>query len=158
MAPRSTRPFHLLRLTKWAPGSSRHRVLKSESWTQSIKRGRKVFLKVKVLNWTWPTDPVMYGYKKKKLVWPTNKADLGVCYQLLCTNLGDGILCTLLSNHNIHGCLSAMDNVCFSAKKCVGYAFNSKKTQSLRKNGCRQKCLDKSLHVTFFFYLCFIKT
>ena len=41
----------------------------------------------------------MYGYNKK-ISMTTNKADLGVCYQLLCTNLGDGILCTLLSNHN----------------------------------------------------------
>ena len=66
-----------------------------------------------------------------------------------------------------------MDKMSFEAKKCVGNAFsrdletqmlkifsftanqegtsgdtdlaNSKETQSLRKNGCRQKCLDKSL-------------
>ena len=36
------------------------------------------------------TDTVMSDYKK--LIWPNNKAALGECYQLLCTNLGDGIL------------------------------------------------------------------
>ena len=35
--------------------------------------------------------PFLYGYKKT-LVWPTNKTDLGVGYQRLCTNLGDGIV------------------------------------------------------------------
>ena len=70
----------------------------------------------------WPR----HVWLQKKLVWPINKADLGVGYELLCTNLGDGILCTLLPNHNIHGCLSAMDNVCFKAKKCVGNAFSCK--------------------------------
>ena len=66
----------------------------------SIKRGRKVVFKSKSfkLNITnWPCFVT-----KKKLVWPTNKADLGVCYQLLCTNLGDEILCILSANHNIH--------------------------------------------------------
>ena len=67
----------------------------------------------------------MYGYKKK-VVRPTYKADLRVCYQLLWTNLGDGILCTLLPNHNIHGCLSAMDNISFKAKKCAVNAFSYK--------------------------------
>ena len=52
-----------------------------------------------------------------------------------------------------------MDNKCFKVKKCVGNALssnleiqiywlskqNSKVIQSLGKNGCRQKCLDKSL-------------
>ena len=52
----------------------------------------------------------MYGYEKN-LVGPTNKADLGVCYQILRTNLGDGIFYTLLQNHNIHWCLSAKDNM-----------------------------------------------
>ena len=46
----------------------------------------------------WPCNV----WLQKKLVWPTNKAALGVCYQLLCTNLGDGILCALSPNHNIH--------------------------------------------------------
>ena len=31
------------------------------------------------------------------------QGSLGVCYQLICTNLGDGIPCTLSPNHNIHG-------------------------------------------------------
>ena len=47
----------------------------------------------------WPC----HVWLQKKLVWPTNNAALGVCYQLLCTNLGDEILCTLSSDNNIHG-------------------------------------------------------
>ena len=84
----------------------------------------------------------------KKLVWPANKADLGVSYQLLCTNLEDGILCTLLPNHNIHGCLL----YALKPKSVLETHFraNSKKTQSLGKNGCRQKCLDKSLLLDVF--------
>ena len=49
----------------------------------------------------------MSGLKKKKTTkktwWPTNKVALGVCYWLLCTDLGDRILCTSTPNHNIHG-------------------------------------------------------
>ena len=43
-----------------------------------------------------------------------------------------------------------MDIVCFKAMKCVGMHFraNSKKTQSIGTNDCRQKCLDKSLLVS----------
>ena len=85
---------------------------------------------------------------QKKLAWPTNKLALRVCYKFFCTNLGDGISCTLSPNHNIHWekwCLSAMDNVCFEVIRCVRNAFssdmviqftdlgNSKKTQSLGK-------------------------
>ena len=77
VAPKSTQPFFFLRSTKWAPGSPRDWALKSKSWTLSIKRGCKVvFFKVKVLNWTWLTDPVMYGYKKK-LVWPPARQTKG---------------------------------------------------------------------------------
>ena len=50
-----------------------------------------------------------------------------VCYQLLCTNLGDVISCTLSLNHNIHGekrYLSGMDNMSCEVKKCVGNAFS----------------------------------
>ena len=112
--------------------------------------------------------------KKKKLVWTTNNTALGG-YGLLCTDLGDGISCILSPNHNIDRekwCLSAVDKISFEVKKCVENAFsrhletqikissfaahhggisgdtdlaNSKETQSLRKNGCRQKCLHKSL-------------
>ena len=52
---------------------------------------------------------------------------MGVCYQLLCTDLGDGISCILSLNHNIHGekwCLSAMEKMSFEVKKCVGNAFS----------------------------------
>ena len=40
---------------------------------------------------------------QKKIVRPTKKSALGVCYRLLYTDLGDGISCTLSPNHNIHG-------------------------------------------------------
>ena len=48
------------------------------------------------------TDWPCHVWLQRKLVWPTSKAALGGFYQLLCTNLDDGILCTLLPNHNIH--------------------------------------------------------
>ena len=130
-------------------------MLKSKSWTPSIKWGRKVFfLKVKVLNWTWTTDPVMYGYKKN-LVGPTNKADLGVCYQILCTNLGNGILYTLLQNHNIHWCLSAMDNICFKAKKCVGNTFLCKQLKN--SNLWEKTTVDKSAWIKAWHLVTFQK-
>ena len=81
---------------------------------------------------------------------------------ILCTDLGDGISCILSLNHNIHRekwCLSAMDKISFEVKKYVGNAFsrdletqilkfdlaNSKETQSLRKNCCRQKWFHENL-------------
>ena len=57
VAPSSTQPFFLLRSTKWALRSPRDWVLKSKSWTPSIKTARKVFFKRKnfKLNMTdWP--------------------------------------------------------------------------------------------------------
>ena len=58
---------------------------------------------------------------------------MGVCYQLLCTDLGESILCTLSPNHNIDGgkwSLLAMENVWSEVKKCVGNAvFSNLKTQ-----------------------------
>ena len=125
----SARSFFLLRSTIWVPGSPRDWVLKSKGWTPSIKRGCKVFFKSKSfkLNMTnWPC----HVWLQKKLVWPTNKADLGMCCQLFCTNLGDGILCILLPNHNTHRSLSATDNECFKAKKCVGNAFSCKQSKN----------------------------
>ena len=113
----------------------------------------------------------MPGYKKKKkkkkkIVWPTNKAVLGVCDQLLCANLGDRILCTLSPNHNIHGknCVyqrwttthalksKIVSEIHFSAiwRSTFTDLANSKKTQSLGKNGCREKCLDKHLIIYIF--------
>ena len=64
---------------------------------------------------------------KKKMVWTTNKVALEVCYRLLCTDLGVGILCILSLNHNTHRkkwCLSAMGKMSFEVKKCVGNAFS----------------------------------
>ena len=65
---------------------------------------------------------------KKKLVCPTNKTALGVRYQLLCINLRDDILYTLLSNHNIHrknGVYQRWTMYAFEVKKCVGEAFSN---------------------------------
>ena len=58
-----------------------------------------------------------------------------------------------------------MDNVCSEVKKCVEMHFpmiwrskstdlvNCKKTQSLGKNGCRQKCLNESpIHIYTFLF------
>ena len=42
----------------------------------------------------------MSGYKQISMT--HQQGTHGVCYRLLCTNLGDKILCTLSSNHNIH--------------------------------------------------------
>ena len=68
----------------------------------------------------------MSGYKKK-MVRATNKVALGVCYQLLRINVGDGILCVLSLNHNIHRekwCLPTKDKTSFEVKKCIGNAFS----------------------------------
>ena len=42
----------------------------------------------------------MSGYKKNSMTY--QQGTLGVCYRLICTNFGDGFLCTLSPNHNIH--------------------------------------------------------
>ena len=42
----------------------------------------------------------MSGYKQISMT--HQQGTHGVCYRLLCTNLGDEILCTLSSNNNIH--------------------------------------------------------
>ena len=55
------------------------------------------------------------------------QGSLGVCYRLLCTNLGDGVLFTLSPNHNIHGINGVYQRwtTCFEVKKCgVGNAFS----------------------------------
>ena len=52
---------------------------------------------------------------------------MGVYYRLLCTDLGDGILCILSLNQNMHGekwYLSAMDKMSFEVKKYVGNVFS----------------------------------
>ena len=114
---------------------------------------------------------------KKNWYEPQTGKPCGVCYQVLCTDLGDGISCILSLNHNIHGekwYLSAIDKMSFEARKCWKCIFqgsgdpnvkicpftshhggtsgatdlaNVKETQSLKNNGCRQKCLDKGLPV-----------
>ena len=91
-----------------------------------------------------------------KIVWPspTRQPWRGVL-PTLCTSLGDGILCTLLPNHNIHrenGVSQWCTTYALKPKSVSEMHFsriwrskftdlaNSKKTKS-----CRQKCLDKSL-------------
>ena len=48
------------------------------------------------------TDWPCHAWLQKKKVPPTNKATLGVCYQRLCIDLSDGILCTLSPKHNLY--------------------------------------------------------
>ena len=87
------------------------------------------------------------------------------CYQLLYTNLGDGVLCTLSPNHNIHGENGVYQQWTTYALKSKSVSekyfltiwrskftdlVNSKKTQSRGKIGCRQKCLDKSLYIYIY--------
>ena len=84
-----------------------------------------------------------------------------LCYLLLCANMGDGILCALSPDHNIHRengvyhwwttyslKLKSVSEMHFPAiwrHKFTDLA-NSKKNSILEKKaGCRQKCLDKSL-------------
>ena len=62
----------------------------------------------------------------KKWYEPQTRQPWGVCYQLLCVDLGDGISSILSLNHNIHRekrCLSAMHKMFFESK-CVGNAFS----------------------------------
>ena len=110
------------------------------------------------------TDRPCHAWLQKR-VWPTNKATLGVCYWLLCTNLSDGIFGGIVF-------ISDGQYVLWSQKVCWNALSrdletqiskfpslvpfmggnlwdtdlaNSTETQSLRKNGRRQKCLDESL-------------
>ena len=115
----------------------------------------------------WPCHVWSHTHKKK-LWWSNNKVALGVCYWLLCTDLGDRILCTSTPNHNIHGENGVYQRwtMCVSGKKkCIRNAFSSnletkisknfprcptdstksKENQSLGKNDCIKKCFDKSL-------------
>ena len=98
-----------------------------------------------------------------------------VCYWLLWSNLGDCILCTLSPNHNIKWSNGINDvyqrwtTYALKSKSLVSEMhfpgiwrstftdFASKKTQSSGKNGCRQKCLEKSLDVLYCFRLYYIQ-
>ena len=155
VAPKSTQPFFFLRSTKWAPGSPRDWVLKSKSWTLSIKGGCKVFFfKVKVLNWTWLTDPVMYGYKKN-LVWPPARQTKG-CVTNFYAQIWVMGFCVLYYQTIIFtGVYQRWTTYALKPKSVSEMHFraNSKKTQSLCKNGCRQKCLDKSLYMQIYVYV-----
>ena len=99
----------------------------------------------------WPCHVWLH----KKIVWPTNKADLEVSYQLLWYFIMKPYI------HREKWCLSVMINVCFEVKRkcifhwkfhnlspqCPNDSANSKKTQSLEKSGCTEKCLDNSLQI-----------
>ena len=110
----------------------------------------------------------IYIYIYIYILWPTNKVALGVCYQLLCIDFGDRILCTSTPNHSIHGenCVYQRWTMCALKSKsvlempfpaiwrpkfqkgfpqCPTDSTNGKEIQSLGKIGCREKCLDKSL-------------
>ena len=84
---------------------------------------------------------------QKELVWPNSKADLGACYHLLCTNLGQGILCTFCHTIIFTGVYQWWVTYALKPKTVseMHFGANSKKTQSFRKNDCRQRCLDKIL-------------
>ena len=102
----------------------------------------------------------MSGYKKNSMTY--QQGTLGVCYRLICTNFGDGFLCTLSPNHNIHRengvyhwwttytlksrSVSEIHFPAFWRYKFTDFKNSKKKLNLWEKNGCRQKCLDKSLH------------
>ena len=71
----------------------------------------------------WPG----HVWLQKKWYEPQTRQPWGVCYRLLCTDMGDRILCILSLNHNIHvekWRLPAMDKMSFEVEKCVGNAFS----------------------------------
>ena len=111
------------------------------------------------------TDLPCHYWLQKKLVWPTNKAALLVL-QTFMHQVVDAILCTLSPHHNVHrenGVYQQWTTYALKSKSVPEMHFtaiwkskftdlaNSKKTQSLGKNGCRQKCLNKSLEIKFIF-------
>ena len=111
----------------------------------------------------------------KKLVWPTNKAALGVCYWLLCTNLGNRILFTLSLNHNFHqekGVYQQWPMCPLKSKSvsemhfpaiwrikfekffpwCPTDSANSKETQSLGKTAVEKSAWIKPYHGVALFF------
>ena len=98
----------------------------------------------------------------KKITITHQQSSLGGVLQTFMHQFVDGILCTLSPHHNIHrenGVYQQWAMYALKSKNVPEMHFpviwrskftdlaNSKKTQSLEKNGCRQKCLDKSLWI-----------
>ena len=120
MAPRS-----FPRSTKWVPGSPGDLVLKSKLSLRSgslalkhlnpiQKRSRSFFWNKSLkLNMTdWPC----HIWLQKKLVWPTNKAALEVCYRRLCAKLLMGFCVLYL--HTIMVFISNGQHMLWSQKVC----------------------------------------
>ena len=118
-----------------------------ESWTPSIKRGRKVFFKSKSFKLNmldWPCHVCL----QKVLVWPTNKVNLG-CVTNFYAQIWVMWFCVLYYQTIIFmrvfqwwTTYALESNIVLEMHFCSN---SKKKPQSLGKNGCRQKCLDKSL-------------
>ena len=96
------------------------------------------------------------------------QGSLGGVLQTFMHQVVDRILCTLSPHHNVYretGVYQQWTMYALKSKSVPEMHFpaiwrskftdlaNSKKTQSFGKNGCRQKCLDKSLLIqsTFLF-------
>ena len=93
------------------------------------------------------------------------QGSLGGVLQTFMYQFVDGILCNLSPHHNVYtenGVYQQWTTYALKSKSVPEMHFpviwrskftdlaNSKKTQSLGKNGCRQKCLDKSLTAKFY--------
>ena len=100
----------------------------------------------------------MSGYKKISMI--HQQGSLGGVLQTFMHQFVDGILCALSPHHNVHrenGVYQQWTTYALKSKSVPEMHFpaiwrskftdlaKSKKTQSLGKNGCGQKCLDKSL-------------
>ena len=103
----------------------------------------------------WPCN----FWLQKKRSMTHQQGSFGGVLQTFMHQVVDGILCTL-SPHHVHrenGVYQQWTTYALKSKSVPEMHFpaiwrskftdlaNSKKTQSLGKNGCRQKCLDKSL-------------
>ena len=151
VGPKSTQPFFLLRSTKWAPGSPRDQVLKSKLSPHNValrklnpihKKGLQFFLKSKSFKLNMTDWPCHVWLQKISMIHQQDRLW--------------GVLLTFMHK------FGWWDFVYFITKPYVyqqwtmyalkpksvlemHFCANSKKTQSLEKNSCRQKCLDKSL-------------
>ena len=127
--------------------------------------------KVNITN--WPCHA--WSQIKNKKWWPTNKVALGLCYRLLCTHYGLVLKYMKSYFHVLqHQTIIFMGKMVFISDEqfvrwsqkvyqkclfqrsgdqnfkknspwCPNDSTKSKETQSLGKNSCREKCLDKSL-------------
>ena len=122
------------------------------------------------------TDWPCHAWLQNKLVWPTNKAALGVCCRLLCTNLLMKFCVLYHQTIMFTGKMVYIRNgqhMLWSQKVYRKSIFQQSGDSSLltektvkkpnlwEKNGCWQKCLDKSLSRCFplhIFVMTFVLT